>query len=299
MNSSRMKRQRNRINTRDHYVPRFYLREWIRSGEKIWTYPLTGKAPCEISVANVACERGLYSRPLNDRDLPRDTEQAFSKLEAEMASVWPDIIMHCKDVGIRKQIARWIALMHLRNPLFRENVRGIHGMFQRAAKQIIDTGYPPNGKVTLDFAGAPLEMTVDELKIQASMSDDAVAASFIALLRSRGEKLANLLMARRWGIIVSKEPAFVTTDNPVLLARGKATSPHFGFGTPGSEVFFPITPKCLLIISDEWEYDFSYGELADADVFNSIIVLGAQRFVFGWNKDEELRKKIVDWRKVS
>jgi hypothetical protein len=284
------------MNTRDHYVPQFYLRKWAREGDKIWAYPIGGEPPFQSSVVNLACETGLYSQPPGNRQTPCDTEDALAGLEGEMAAVWPEIILHCEPPAMRKQMARWIALMHFRNPVFRENVRGIHELLQRAARQVVDMGHPPNSKITLNFGGAPLEMTVNELNKRASTDEDAVTASFITLLRSHGEKLACLLMTRRWGIIIAKEPAFVTTDNPVLLVRGTATSTDFGFGTRGSEVFFPITPKWLLIISDEWEHEFSYGELANPDVFNEIVVSGAERFVFGWTKDEELRQKIVGWR---
>lgn len=53
-------------NTKQHYIPQFYLRQWADGDEKIWMHGVNGKAPVRISIDEVAFERGLYSHPSVD-----------------------------------------------------------------------------------------------------------------------------------------------------------------------------------------------------------------------------------------
>ena len=66
-------------NTKQHYVPRFYLRQWSDADEKLWMYGVNGAAPVHISIDNVAFERGLYSHPSVDEMPPLTTEKSWVK----------------------------------------------------------------------------------------------------------------------------------------------------------------------------------------------------------------------------
>ena len=94
----------------------------------------------------------------------------------------------------------------------------------------------------------------------------------------------------------SEEPAFVTSDNPVVLNRGSCQRRAFGFGTPGTQILFPCSPNRLLAISDDWPHEFAHYRLADADIFNRMIADEAVRFVFVSKNDPELAQKIKAWR---
>jgi hypothetical protein len=88
------------------------------------------------------------------------------------------------------------------------------------------------------------------------------------------------LFSRRWGLVFSLEPSFITCDAPVTLERGACRRAKFGVGTPGTLVFFPVSRMRFLVIADEWEHPFKHYQMDDERVFIRRVVNGAERFVF-------------------
>jgi Protein of unknown function (DUF4238) len=74
-------------------------------------------------------------------------------------------------------------------------------------------------------------------------------------------------------------PEFVTSDHPVSLT-GPASQRAFGLKTPGTTIFFPLTPGLAVVGTLEGnnvEADFTENEVASA---NGTTVLNAQRQVY-------------------
>lgn len=111
--------------------------------------------------------------------------------------------------------------------------------------------------------------------------------------------MAEVLVARRWGVVFNCEPVFVTSDCPVVRDRGSCQWTVFGFGTPGTQILFPCSPTRLLTISDDWPYEFAHYKLANADIFNQMIAQGAVRFVYASKNDPKLTQKIKKWRHAA
>lgn len=63
---------------------------------------------------------------------------------------------------------------------------------------------------------------------------------FVSMVNSQAHWLANLLMRKRWSIIFSDKPVFITSDNPISKQHGKKEK--FGFNTPGATILFPLSP---------------------------------------------------------
>ncbi|MFK4719340.1 hypothetical protein ABIE89_000440 [Bradyrhizobium niftali] len=60
--------------------------------------------------------------------------------------------------------------------------------------------------------------------------------------------LAKMLMEMRWAILISEEPVFITTDNPVITVH---PSLEFkGIKNPETSLMFPISPTRLLHIDN-------------------------------------------------
>jgi hypothetical protein len=278
-------------NGRQHFVSQFYLRHWANSDEKVWQYAFDGRPPVHIGVENIAFERGLYTHPAKDKVRPLKTEDDLEDIENTYADVWPDIVDRAQDFQTRHNIARFIALMFVRHPQHRETVRLINEGFRKAVQDV-----SPDEEVEIVAEGRASRIWVREILEKTRDEATNIASGFLNVMRSSVEDIAAALVARRWGVVVSEQPAFVTSDYPVVLNRGSCQRRAFGFGTPGTQILFPCSPTQLLVVSEDWPHEFAHYKLTNADVFNRMMADGAVRFIYSSKADLELAQKIKQWR---
>lgn len=276
---------------RHHFVPQFYLRKWANGDEKIWQYGFDARPPVHSGIKNIAFQRGLYTHPAKDKVRPLKTEDDLADMESLYARVWPDIVNRAQNVETRRNIARFIALMFVRHPQHRETVRRLNEGFGKAVQDLA-----PDAEVEIVAEGRTSKIRVREILEGTKAEMTNIASGFLNVMRSTTEDIAAVLVARRWGVVVSEKSAFVTSDCPVVLNRGSCQRRAFGFRTPGTQILFPCSPTRLLVISDDWPHPFAHYKLTDADVFNRVITLGAVRFVYHSKGDSELAQKIKEWR---
>ena len=74
---------------------------------------------------------------------------------------------------------------------------------------------------------------------------------FTSLIESETGAIAELLMEKRWSVVVSEAPVFITTDNPVIAENQEREK--FGLGTKGTLITFPLSPTRVLCMDDKFE----------------------------------------------
>ena len=213
-----------------------------------------------------------------------DQEADLGKIEGLFAPRWPDVFRNLADSRRKKNLARYLAIQHLRHPSRLAHIeRQNQSMLELLSKTPEDTE-----KVEMQL----LDGTIYTVKIadyRNYLHDRSEReAVFLWMMRASTEDLAKILFERKWGIIESEDPHFVTSDCPLTLSRGDSQRRVFGFRTPGTEIFFPITPHALLVISDAWPYDSACIERtnfskisAQSDwPFNLPQLKSASRFIF-------------------
>jgi hypothetical protein len=85
---------------------------------------------------------------------------------------------------------------------------------------------------------------------------------FVDRIRQNATHGADILIKKRWSVIFSQQPVFITTDTPVTIVNQHREV--FGIGTPGTRILFPLSPTRLLMIDDrEDEPDGLYYPLLD------------------------------------
>lgn len=277
---------------RHHFVPQFYLRQWADEDEKVWQYCFDGSPPVQIGTKNIAFERGLYTHPAEDKVPPLHTEDNLADMESIYTSVWPDIVDRAQNGETRRNIARFVALMFVRHPQQREKARRRNEVFREAVRDL-----QPDDEVEIVAPERVCKIGVQEI-LEGTKSEAAVR-SFLNVMRSTVEGIAEVLVARRWGVVFSEEPTFVTSDCPVVLNRGSCQRRAFGFRTPGTLILFPCSPKRLLVIGDDWPHLFAHYKLTNANLFNEMIAQASVRFVYGSASDLGLAKKIKAWRHAA
>lgn len=161
-------------------------------------------------------------------------------------------------------------------------------------ESIVDMG--PDETVEFIAQGGSVSISVD--KVMKGIADDryVTQTSFLILMRRLVADLSEVLFKRRWGVVFSSEPAFLTSDCPVVLCRGTCEKRTYGYGTPGTRVLIPFSPTRLLVIDDSWPHEFGHYKLADSNIFNELLVTGAIRFMYSFRQDASLPAKIRNWK---
>lgn len=278
-------------NTKQHFIPQFYLRQWADTDGKLWMYGVNGAAPVHISIDNVAVERGLYSHPSIDGVPPLTTEKKLAEgIENIYARFWPEIVDRAEDLRTRKNVARFIALMSVRNPRRRGWLKSMTAYFRDLASKM-------QPDETIEIVGQNKTVRLRAQKIMESFQAENTQSAFLNLIPEQIELISEILVNRRWGVIFSPIPAFVTSDHPVVMDSRTSPKNGFGFATPGTIVFFPASPMRMIVIDDSWQYDFAHYRLKSPDIFNRIVTEAAVRFVYADKESHELSNQIREWRK--
>ncbi|MEO5913760.1 MAG: DUF4238 domain-containing protein [Luteolibacter sp.] len=276
--------KRNRKTERHHYVPQFYLRHWHNERKKLWVHPINGNEFYQSGSHSVAFEKGLYATETLQDLQAFDQEADLGKLEALFAPRWSDLFENIADPRRKKNIARYLSIQHLRHPSrLEENKKRNFAMLELLSRA-------PEAQEKIEIQTLDGITSIVRIKDYRDFLQDPSQnhSIFIWGMRSLTEELSEILFQRRWGIVESPSPFFVTSDSPLKLWRGGAKSPTFGFRTPGTEIFFPITPQKLLVISDAWPHDSSHISQKDFPAFarmtpipfNVPQIQAAKRFVF-------------------
>lgn len=138
------------------------------------------------------------------------------------------------------------------------------------------------------------KLRASEIREFALTDADSLRADHVRLMPRASKAAADALMSRRWLVVVAETPAFITSDDPVVLLRGSCWRPKYGLGSPGTIVNFAVSPFRFLVLADEWERTFDHGVLDDANVFVRRIISGASRFVFSAEKNDAISLAIAE-----
>lgn len=243
-----------------HWVPRFYLKYFsvpeslVTDQPKTWVfYKDHNKGdPFFTNIKNICTQRYLYSPSDGSNERDWALESKLCDLEGLLSNIWPSIaegFIDLESESIRKAISLFMATLILRHPSYIDVTSNIH-------KQLLDIFK----QAPHDGNGTPLinNIEINGKKVLIDTSDWVAFSNqsklddhklFVSLIESEAAQLAQTLMQKRWSVISSKTPVFITSDNPV--SKKHLTRKTFGFGTKGTIVTFPLSPTKLLVLDDE------------------------------------------------
>lgn len=270
-----------------HFVPQFYLRQWCDADEKLWVYPIDGRPPFQANPRNFAAESNLYTPKPGAPHVADDTESWFSEWEGLFAREWPGIVDRADNPQTRKNIARFLGTLVARHPEERNAVGEMNRRLVEAVREVAD-----EEQISIIVKDATVNVKASEIREFGRTDEASVRTDFIRLMPAMAKTIAEALFQRNWGIVFSEKRSFITSDHPVASVRGTSRKPTFGFATPGTLVFFPISPYRFLVIADEWEAPFMHYKVDDEKVFIRRVVQTADRFVFSDRKDMRVVKAI-------
>lgn len=248
------------IPKRQHWIPKFYLEYFAAAhssgGEpQAWVFSKQddGLDVTLVGIKNICNQRYLYSPARPGEPRVGEMEARLSSLEHVTSKIWPSIasdFVDLSDISIRKSLALFMATLFLRHPRNIELVERIHRQIVSAIES--DRGAEPEKKKSPINQIGGNSFQFDQEKWAEFRDRDSIGhhIDFVSLLRHDSVPIAELLMKKRWSVVVSNEPAFITADNCVVAHHGSLDT--FGLRTPGTLVTFPLSPTRILMLDDRF-----------------------------------------------
>jgi Protein of unknown function (DUF4238) len=287
-----------------HWVPQFYLRYFAipesrdSPNPRVWIFSKDSADGDETltNIRNVCGKRYLYSPTQGDGERRWDLDERLERVESLLGQVWPALaadFIRLDDDAIRKGLALFVSLMHLRNPEVRRQVESIHQQlvaFYEAGPLRAD-GTPDVSSLmhkdkvyALDLSGW------HDYRDWGKNDHDLFFTKFI---ESEAKHFAELLLPKRWSVLLADQDTFITADRPVAVEH--QSRQRFGIGTRGAIVTFPLSPTRLLVMDDRHEQPSNqYYPLqpSDAGAVNFSIWHGASRFLITGRPIEDVLSEV-------
>jgi hypothetical protein len=260
-----------------------------------------------VPAASTARVRGYYLIPGATAVDRLRVESDFARLEDLVAPVirWldesPPGAVYLGDSD-RWNLAAYIAILHVRVPAYRD----------ASLRQARELSEDPDALGLADREGFRLAArrhglagSDEQLERLRQLTLHGLATHEVRILIHPAASLGGLtpamkrglplLLEREWELLhVQQWPGLLIGDQPVgLLSKGQL-APSIGFGSPGVQVFVPLSPQTLLLISSrprpampllkKYESGRSLDEPWWA-IANKVAWLTSQRYVWGRQAD--------------
>lgn len=286
-----------------HWLPQFYLRAFctLDSADtfpRLWAFYRTGpEEPRLMSVEEIATQRYLYSPGENGTNRDHSVDVRLQNLESMFGPIWPSLtqgFLPLENNAIRKALSLFIATLYNRHPLRIKDIQSFHEQFVEALEQMPkdEKGNPNVSHVELK--GKRIEFDASNWDSYKCESKLYFHKSFTNNIIANSGGIAELLLLKRWAIVVSDEPVFATCDNPLVLANSKKT--RFGFKTPGTTIHLPLSPTRFLIIEDRGLPDGYYASQPGfPEAMNYQTWCAADRYLLSATSSDEVLKGIMSF----
>lgn len=287
-----------------HWVPQFYLRYFATpesrasASPQVWIFSKDSADGNETltSIRNVCGKRYLYSPAQPSGERKWDLDDRLERVESSLGQVWSALagdFVRLDEDAIRKGLALFVSLMHLRNPEVRRQVEAIH-------RQLIDfyEAGPLRTDGTPDVSSLEHRTRVYDVGLTdwheyRAWGKDQHDLFFTKFIESEARFFADLLLRKRWSVIFSEQDTFITADRPVSVEHQSRQT--FGMGTKGAIVTFPLSPTRLLVMDDRHEEPANqYYPLqpSNAGAVNLTIWHGASRFLITGRQVEQVLTEV-------
>lgn len=244
-----------------HYIPQFYLREFIDpetpNGYEpyVWKYEHESKKWKKKSPKNIASKPDFYSF-VDQEDKRRDEiEKGLSIIEGKTASIYRDKICtrQCLTIQERATIAEFIALMVTRVPSFHNIIDSSVCKLTKILLEMYNARPEAAKKLKEEYErdiGKKLPDDFDESWFDHSRYKINASKSFILKMMVSLTEIAKIIFNMTWTFIHTTEKAwFITSDSPFNMRNPKSNSPWYGHGLryQDIEVTIPLSRQiCLL-----------------------------------------------------
>lgn len=230
---------------RCHWVSQSYLRPFSadEAGKRIWRLSKTDGEPELKRIERVAVKHHLYA-PMGSSGRRDDAlEKKLSTLEDWFGQpLWEKVCNDFPDMTwepLRKMLALLTAVTYVRNPLQFESWKETHRQLRDLCSQ---RDVPPTH---LTIGGTRREVDPSDWPAFRDAGEEEMKAGWNDFVGGAGD-IAPKLLSMRWAVLFSEQPAFITSDNPVMFTHPSLK--FKGLNDPETIVSFPLSPTHILMM---------------------------------------------------
>lgn len=265
-----------------HYVPRFYLRNFSIPGKEgaLYCFEKSKSHSFTVNNKNIASETYFYDTP---QDVDQQTEKGLSQLEASFEAITTKLIAS-EDLDVltseeRLLMAYFVATQELRT---REHRAVLEDMHKQTLAALSKRGVSKEWLESIELSKKKLKSL--HLSVLNNVPD-----------------YADIVSTMKWTLFINRTSMpFWCSDHPVNRHNVIETKPYGNLGllSPGIELHFPLSPKISLLTCDPLLYSWmpTKYEIKDTQniIFqNSLQVFHSTKYVFSSTDDFSLAKEIL------
>jgi len=290
-----------------HWVPQFYLKEFstpkTRHAQEpqVWIFSKQDSDDIDrlTNVRNVCAKRYLYSPRDESGQRSWEVDNKLQCVESLLAQIWPQVASDFIDLGnesIRKALALFVATTHVRHP---DNRRVLQAIHQKIVESFDELPKNADGSLNVDrfiYKGEEFEIDSSGWESYKKWDEDEHHRFFAETIRAESGNLAEILLKKRWSVVIAESEHFITSDRPVGFQH--RSREVFGIGTIGAVVSFPLSPTRILVMDDQHQEPANqYYPLKPDNVgaFNYGIWHAGTRFMITGRPVSEVLSEIVGW----
>jgi hypothetical protein len=284
-----------------HYVPQGYLEQFTYDGKHLFVFDKSSRRVYRTHTKNVASERYFYDFDPGTQQNFTDTqvvEHILSEREANFYNCRDELLKTIEETSRitleqKQAMAYFIALQLARTPEYRRN-----------SVEFVNKVGDYIAQLTPDILGMPDTIKRDyEFSLNLSESEIARFHAGMMFPPDMLSDFVKVLDNHIWTIGINRtEHRFYTSDTPVVMKAHSARRAGIGVATPGIEIVFPLTQRCVLIL---WERSFfiekekqdcQTKQLTDDEVryYNSLQALRSYQRVFCASADFFIAEKLCE-----
>lgn len=287
---------------KNHYVPRFYLKNWSQDGKTVYTYSLLvsdSRVPYwrKESIKNTAVWYDLYTRKIAQQEID-DFETWFDREFESPAKAVFEKLFRVETITKSDEIilSRFVASQHIRTPARLNSIlelerkelpRIMEDVLQRMNKEIASGNLRNYSKVVSEADSLiPLKVNLDREKGFAKVETVVGKSTYLYAIKHLLTKTVKHLYGYRWSVIHPADGvSFPTSDDPVICLNYRNQNDYDfrgGWGRKHGNIIMPISPELLLFtqIGDKNSCDFLDKSFYWSSFFRKIIIEHAHRAVF-------------------
>lgn len=272
-----------------HYVPRFYLRNFSRSHGKAYVINCFDKSELRkflVNIKSIGSEKYFYDI---DRNTKQIIEKTLTNFESIFNAAYSKLIskedLNCLNLKEKVAIAHFVAIQEIRTRETREFIRDIAKQAKRKLSK-----YPLSKKIERQLEEVTTEKSIKSRHLKMLIEEICIKSKF-----------THMILDKKWVLIENNtDMPFWTSDHPVNRYNPlKVPYPfgNLGLLSRGIQIFFPLNPKLSLCFCDPVEY-FIYPEKLTSDIENvkfqnSLQVISSTRHIFSIGDDFSLAVEMI------
>ena len=292
----------NKIKSRpkkQHYVPRFYLANFVNSRGMVWNYDLQLNEVRELAPENTAVETNFYSPENEDGEYFDELEEFLQLVETTAAELYP-IVLEGERLNReeKEEFAIFVASLYLRSPAMVTAFAEVTGYL---AQQVADATLTNRRLFESTMNDYEREHGItstteqrDELFKFANDKEYTFSVDkkrgLLAIMNI--ESISRIMFKMTWGTFDSGNQHLITSDSPVVRhCPSDKIHPINGDGgllNRSAQVTLPLSPSRLLYLywdSNEFLREVYKIRPQIARGFNRIRAYYSERYLYASKKD--------------